>query len=249
MNQGIVIADANTRGNVVAGNYIGVDGSGTGALGNTWAGVNFFNGPDANVIGGTAPGAGNVILGNGLQGVLLQDPDTRDNSVQGNFIGLNAAGNAAIANGGSGVQIYNGLTANLIGGGPNARNFISGNGNYGVVIDTGSAANVVQGNTIGLNSMNGAAIPNTWAGIALYNGAVSNQIGGVNPGNANLVAQSLDDGVQMFDAETTNNAVRGNSIFNNSGAGIALYSSANLNAAAPTLTSAVLTTNTIGNLR
>ena len=242
--QGVVIADANTRGNVVAGNYIGVNAAGTAALGNLWSGVNLFNGPDANRIGGTAPGAGNVISGNVSQGVLLQLPGTRDNSVQGNFIGLNAAGNAAVANGSSGVQINSGPTANLIGGGPNARNFISGNGNYGVAIDTGSAANLVQGNTIGLNATNGAAIPNTWAGVVLYNGAVSNQIGGVTPGAANLIAGSLEDGVRLFAATTTNNSVRGNSIFNSSGVGIALYNNANLSAVAPVLTSAVLTTNT-----
>lgn len=244
-NQGVVVANSGTRGNVVSGNYIGVNATGTAALGNAWAGVNLFGGPDSNLIGGTAPGAGNLISGNGGQGVLLQDAGTRNNLVQGNLIGLNVAGTAALPNAWSGVEFYNGPAANVIGGVGAARNFISGNGNYGVSLNNGSAANVVQGNTIGLNVANSAAVPNSYAGVALFAGAVSNQIGGVSFGAANLISGNTFDGVQMFDAATSNNTVRGNSMVSNSGAGLVLFSSANRSAAAPALTSAVLGTNTV----
>ena len=241
-NQGIIIADVGTRGNVVSGNFIGPAPGGTSAFGNLWSGVNLFGGPDSNTIGGTAPGAGNVISGNLLQGVLFQDAGTRSNWIQGNLIGLNAAGNAAMANGYSGVEIYNGPVGNLVGG-VGGRNFISGNGNYGIAIDTGAAASVVQGNTIGLNISHTVAIPNGYTGVGLYNGAVSNLIGGVTVGAANLISGGLSDGIQLYDATTTNNSVRGNSIFSNAGVGIALYSTANRNQAAPTLTAATMTTN------
>jgi len=111
----------------------------------------------------------------------------------------------------------NGAQFNLIGGGPGARNFISGNGNYGVYIhNTNCTANLIQGNTIGLNAA-GNAQPNTWAGIAMFDNAQSNQVGGTSLGSANLIADNLLDGVQLFDATTTDNSVRGNSIYGNGG--------------------------------
>ncbi len=244
--QGVAIANSGTSGNVVAGNYIGVDPAGTAAIGNGYPGVNFFGGATANFAGGGVPGAGNVISGNHSQGVLLQDAGTSGNSVQGNLIGLNAAGNAAVSNAWSGVEIYNGPSGNLIGGYGGARNFISGNGNYGVIVDYGSSLNVIQGNTVGLNVSNAAAIPNQWQGVAFYSGAVSNLLGGTTIGAANLISGNALGGVAVELNGTTNNIIRGNSIFGNSNASylaLWLYSGGNNMIPAPTLTSAAVTTN------
>jgi hypothetical protein len=244
-NQGVLIAQPNTAGNVIAGNFIGVNHGGTGALPNGWAGIAIYSGATSNVIGGTTTGARNVISGNGNQGVLIVDATTRGNSVMGNFIGLNAAGTAALSNNWSGIELFGGTQGNVIGGLGDARNFISGNGDYGILItDNGTAGNLLYGNTIGLNGTDGAALPNGAAGIILYGGAQSNQIGGLAIGTANRIAGNLSDGVELFDADTTSNPIRGNSIFSNGGVGVALFSGGNGNAAAPSLTSATLTTNT-----
>lgn len=249
-NQGVVLTSANTRGNVISGNYIGLNAAGTAALGNTWSGVGLYSdpggGPDSNLIGGTAPGTGNVISGNGNQGIALADSSTRSNSVQGNLIGLNAAGNAAVPNGWSGVEL-SGAVANLIGGGVGARNFISGNANYGIALNSQASGNRIQGNTIGYNAAHSGTVPNSFAGVVLFLGAVSNQIGGITAGTANLIAGNMADGVQLFDAATTNNSVRGNSIFGNTGVAVGLYSSANRGLVAPSLSSAVLNTDTTVN--
>ncbi len=244
-SQGVALDGAGTSGNCVQGNFIGVNPLGTAAIGNNWAGVNFFGGASGNLIGGDVPGAGNVISGNHSQGVLLQDAGTSGNFVQGNFIGLNAAGISAISNTWSGVEIYNGPSGNTIGGYGGARNFISGNGDNGVRITTGSSGNFLQGNTIGLDAANRAPIQNVNATVLLFGGAVSNVIGGISPGAANLISGSTADGVQLFDPGTTNNTIRGNSIFNDAGAGIALYTSANQNLLAPAITSAVVATSTV----
>jgi hypothetical protein len=241
--QGVAVGNAGTSGNWIQGNYIGVNPAGTTAIGNTWAGVNFFDTANSNVAGGSAPGAGNVISGNNNQGVLIQDTGTENNFVQGNFIGLSAAGNAAISNTWSGVEIYNGPSANLIGGLGGARNFISGNGNFGVYIDFDNFGNTVQGNTIGLNATNGAAIPNGFAGLRVYI-AQSNLIGGVTLGAANLISGSISDGVEVYYTGATNNTIRGNSIFGNDALGIWIGNGGNNNINAPTLSSAVVTTNT-----
>jgi hypothetical protein len=241
-NQGVVIADPGTMGNVLAGNLIGLNAAGTAAVSNTWSGVAIFNQAQSNMIGGVVPGMGNVISGNGNQGVVLADLNTQGNTVAGNYIGLDAMGTLAVANAWAGIDIFNAAHANLIGGGVGARNIISGNGLAGVSLSGGVVGTVLQGNTIGL-SAGGTPVPNHAAGVVLFGGAISNQVGGVAFGAANVIANNLSDGVQLFDPTTAGNAVRGNSIFGNSGVGIALYSGANLAAAGPTLSNAVLTTS------
>ena len=71
----------------------------------------------SNTIGGTAAGAGNVIsgnAGNGSGSIRQRDQPRRGQLVEGNYIGTNAAGNAALANGGDGI--FASAAANTIGG-------------------------------------------------------------------------------------------------------------------------------------
>jgi hypothetical protein len=93
-------------------------------------------------------------------------------------------------------------------------------------------------------------VPNAWAGVEIFGGARWNRIGGLTPGAANLIAANLGGGVLLFEAATTNNALRANSIYANASAGIYLSVGANAGVAAPALTSAVVGTNTVvsGNL-
>lgn len=243
-HDGVVLSGGVTVSNVVAGNFIGLNAAGTAAVSNAWSGVELYYGPQANVIGGSLSSAGNVISGNGQDGVLLNGTGTINNFVQGNLVGLNAVGNAPVANVWSGVEIYNGPAGNLIGGYGGARNFISGNGNNGIYIDFANNGNTVQGNTIGLDAANSTIIPNAYAPIGIYL-ACSNLIGGVTVGAANLISGSTADGIQVFYSNSTNNTIRGNSIFNNAGTAILLYSGGNNGLAAPTLSSAIVGTNTV----
>ncbi len=245
-NDGVLFFEAGVSSNLVQGNLIGLNAAGTAAVGNTWAGVDFYYGPQNNLVGGNTAAARNVISGNGNDGVILSGSTTTGNTVAGNIIGLNSAGSAALANSYSGVELYNGAAVNLIGGYGGARNFISGNGNYGVIVDYGSSLNVIQGNTVGLNVSNAAAIPNQWQGVAFYSGAVSNLLGGTTIGAANLISGNALGGVAVELNGTTNNIIRGNSIFGNNNASylaLWLYSGGNNMIPAPTLTSAAVTTN------
>ena len=120
--------------NAVQGNYIGTDASGTDALGNR-SGVVVAS--TSNTIGGTEPGARNVISGNTDEGVSMDAVfgEGSSNMVQGNYIGTDATGSTAVANG-SGIEI-SGMHENLIGGSqPGARNVISGNSFAGIEIRT-----------------------------------------------------------------------------------------------------------------
>ena len=96
---GVSIGDSDTLRNVVAGNYIGTDFSGTMALGNAGHGVHVDNGAGPNIIG-----PGNIIAYNGENGVHVLGADTLGNTVTANSI---------YGNGGSGILNGEGGNAEL----------------------------------------------------------------------------------------------------------------------------------------
>src|SRR5207249_3517367 len=104
-------------GNVVKGNYIGLNAAGTSAIANN-LGISIWNSP-SNTVGGTGVGEGNVISGNTQIGVYLVFSPASGNTIQGNTIGLNAARTAAVANGTNGIELCcggDGGSNNTIGG-------------------------------------------------------------------------------------------------------------------------------------
>lgn len=224
-NQGITIDGSGANQNLIQGNFIGLNANGDAAVPNGFPGISIANGAQANTIGGTVSGMGNVISGNGSQGLTLDGPMTSGNLIQGNYFGLDAAGITKIANGSTGVQLSNGTHDNVIGGTTaGARNFISGSTFYGVAIgQSGTNANLVQGNTIGRN-VAGAAIGNGnfSAGILLFDGAQGNSIGGTTAGAGNTIASNTGPGVALVDATTIGNVITQNSIFSNGFLGIDL---------------------------
>src|SRR5262249_31052541 len=114
-------------------------------------------GAKTNIIGGTAPGAGNLISGNTGTGVRLSGSGTSGNLVQGNLIGTDVSGNNPLGNG-AGVLIDAQTSGNTIGGTvAGAGNIIANNNGVGVqvgatVTDTLAAGNAILGNSIFANS-------------------------------------------------------------------------------------------------
>jgi titin len=180
------------------------------------------NGADGNIIGGTIGGMGNIVSGNTQYGLFISDPGTTNNIVLGNLIGTDATGTNALPNGGWGIGLWSGASSNVIGGTTaGARNVISGTTGYGYGIAIGGAnSNVVEGNYIGTDISGKAAIPNGFVGIALEGGSVGNSVGGTGAGQGNLIAFNNGAGVVMYDDGTTNDSIRGNSIFSNGYLGI-----------------------------
>ena len=176
--------------NIVVNNYIGTDVSGTFALGNSGAGV-LVSGSD-NEIGGIYPLARNLVSGNLENGVVLTGVS---NQVLNNFIGVNAAGNAALGNLLDGVFVNADLS--LVGGTTAAeRNIISGNGGNGVRIEAGAV--LVQGNYIGTNAAGTAALGNQLSGVYAF-GMGSIQVGGSDPGAMNVISANQLFGVYVED--------------------------------------------------
>ncbi len=206
------ITTRGTYGTHIQGNYIGTDRHGTSKLGNTFEGVD-LQGDHGAVIGGLSESYRNVISGNNRDGILLWDPSTTLNIVLGNFIGVDAWGNAVLPNSGDGVHLSN-ATGNTIGGTiPGARNILSGNLEAGVhVSGTGSTGNNVQGNFIGTNAAGTSAFGNGAFGVYL-DGVSNNGIGGSAPGSGNVISGNLGEGVIIVYG--SDNAVRGNYIGTN----------------------------------
>src|SRR5207248_1325071 len=85
----------NNDDQIIQGNFIGTDITGTVDLGNTGDGI-YLNSGERVLIGGTAPGAGNLISGNDRFGILIGRNLTAGHRIQGNRIGTKADGTSAL---------------------------------------------------------------------------------------------------------------------------------------------------------
>jgi len=217
---GVLIQGTVTSGNLVQGNYIGTNAAGTAAIANqNGSGVEVFNGTTNNTIGGTAPGAGNVISGNGGHGVYLHET-VSGNLVQGNLIGVKATGIGALGNG-HGIELELYASNNTIGGTTaGAGNVISANAQRGIFMTSSCAGNLVQGNFIGTDITGALALGNGNGGV-LITASDENTLGGTVAGAGNIIANNNGNGVEIsgYDSRIR---VQGNAIFSNSSLGIDL---------------------------
>src|SRR5262249_47111591 len=143
---GVHIEGGGTNGNIVAGDYIGADATGSRALPN-YNGVLIQSEAAQNTVGGTTAATRNVISGNTWDGVQIVNGAT-SNVVGGDYLGVTSSGSSVLGNGASGVAIFASATNNTIGG------TVNGSGNvisasqlyYGVYIsDSGTTGNLVAG--------------------------------------------------------------------------------------------------------
>ena len=177
----------------------------------------FLNNSSANTVGGTTISLQNIIAGNQASGITISEANNGDashNLIEGNFIGLDANGNA-LPNSVTGVLISS-ANNNTIGGitpipGRGPGNVISGNDLYGIEIANGATGTLVEGNLIGTDPAGSRAIGNTSDGVFLIN-VSGNTIGGTAGGSRNIISGNLSDGVRIFGAGGVNNLVQGNFI-------------------------------------
>jgi hypothetical protein len=227
---GITIEGVGSDANVIAGNFIGTNATGTVALGGNHFGVLIKGGAKRNLVGTDGDGIGdsaerNVISGNLWDGAFIGDPGTDSNVVAGNYIGVDVNGATALANS-NGVRIDNGAKSNLIGTNVNGvadlaeRNVISGNRNDGVlIIAAGTSNNTVAGNYIGVDATGLVPVGNSLSGVAIID-ASNNLIGGNQSGAGNVLSNNGFDGVAILSG--TGNGVLRNSISANGRLGIEL---------------------------
>lgn len=246
----IVLDNAN---NVVKGNTIGTDVSGTTAVPNHY-GVK-INGPH-NTVGGTTPADRNLISGNYYGVTVTSYSNGAGNVILGNFIGVNLAGTAALPNS-TGIQA--GMSSNLTIGGTlgttpgaacsGACNLISGNTLNGIYVfgSPGTPLNatnlLIQGNFIGTNPDGTGVIAGQLGGGICVSSidAYTNTIGGTTPAARNLISGS-QIGIS-FISKTHDNLIQGNFIGTDTTGNLALG-----NRTSPGIVFANAHTNTIGGI-
>ena len=208
----------------IQSNLIGTDFSGNAALGNAGGVVAGGTAVLIGAIPATIPAGGslrsyggNVISGNQGDGVLAL---ANSCSIQGNFIGTNLAGTAAVPNTANGVELQS--ASNFIGLDDQKGNVISGNGAHGILIDRPTTLvpvpsnNRIINNLIGTNASGTAAIANAGNGILITSGA-SNVIATVGLQQRQVISGNGAAGISLRESATqpTNNMINNNYIGTN----------------------------------
>lgn len=217
--EGIEIVGS-SNGNIIQGNFIGTNRTGDDALPNL-SGILISQGAHGTIIGTNGDGVDdelerNVISGN--RGAGIRVVEANGTVVAGNWIGLTAAGDSALANS-QGINIYAG-DANVIGTNGDGiadageRNVISGNDGSGIFIED-ALSNTVAGNYIGLGVDGKTAVPNR-SGVHIGYRSRGNIIGTDGDGLADLaernyISGNTRHGVETMQAES-HNVVAGNFI-------------------------------------
>ena len=247
---GGIIADGFT----IQGNRVGTDASGSVAEGNQGPGVELTG---SDTLGGTSPGARNVIAGNGDGVVIRATASALPGSIaiQGNAIGTDLAADKLLGNAGFGIdvaadlpgqQVQGAAGSLLIGGSaPGAGNVIAGSGDAGIAVgDVGDlfaddgpslfpGGVLIRGNAIGTDPT-GTARLDGGVGAEVFSFTTPVTIGGTNPGEGNVIAYNFDPGVYQVGESFP---VIGNAIFGNRGGQILPHES--LIFPGPVLTAAI----------
>jgi len=208
---GVWIEGPTASGNVVAGNYIGTNASGTSPIANG-IGVRISSGGQYNKIGDGTTGGRNIISGNTTKGIELNSSDFND--ILGNYIGTDVTGTDTVANAQYGVYFLTGSNDNKIGNGTaGGRNLISGNGSDGIHIESsGSDNNAILGNYIGTNASGTGPLGNGTYGIQIYNFAQNNKIGDGTAAGRNIISGNTGSaGIRLY-YYANNNSIKGNYI-------------------------------------
>jgi hypothetical protein len=173
--------------NVIEGDSVGTDLTGTVALGNGGDGVMVWGAN--NTVGGDVPGAGNLISANAGNGVELYGGGATGNLVQGNLIGTDTSGTNPLGNTRDGILAA--TAGNTIGDSTTTgANTVAFNQGDGLVNSAGSGNTVLQ-NTIFSNGPQGLPAP-PYTGPALPAATAQILITVPHPGKDTLV--------QVFDA-------------------------------------------------
>jgi len=234
---GITIDDSGTNNNVISGNYIGLDASGTTARGSSYGGIRITDGAQGTIIGGETSGAGNVISANGGDGICISDSGSDVSLIAGNLIGTDHTGLLARGNDRWGIELESGPSGTTIGGTPpSTRNVIAANLDGGIhLYQAGIDGTDISNNYIGVGSDGLTSLPNGMRGIWLESGPTNTVIGGGIEATRNVIAGHTSSNIALTGTGTLNNFILGNYIglgadgltdLTGSGAGIYLSSGA-----------------------
>jgi autotransporter-associated beta strand protein/T5SS/PEP-CTERM-associated repeat protein len=199
---GIPIISISSQSNTISGNFLGVDTDGATLSGSGYV-VEVTAGMSGNIIGGASLGARNVMVSaaSGFTALIYNRGDKT--VVQGNYLGVNAAGTAALGSCPRGIHVSAG--SGVIVGGTNsgAANVINAT-SAGVMVANEDLSipnnTVVQGNLIGTDATGTTDLRTLTYGVQLQT-SVGTLIGGTSAGAANVIS-SAGDGIFIANSPT-----------------------------------------------
>ncbi|VTU01779.1 Uncharacterized protein OS=Synechocystis sp. (strain PCC 6714) GN=D082_23580 PE=4 SV=1 [Gemmataceae bacterium] len=235
---GITLTGAGSAFNLVRGNLVGTDPDGDGPsgglVGNIGHGIQITAGAHNNTIGGPVsanppgtlpndlsgdrPPQGNLVSGNGGDGVRI-DGGSTGNILFGNFVGTDGTGSYAVPNFGDGVAIIGSNNNAVIGTLPTQNpfvfyNVIGGNLGNGLRVKD-SNGTVIQANFFGMASDNKDTVGNLGNGVVIEGTSQNTTFGGPIP-LGNVIAGNGGHGVVLQDAV-------GNLVASNNFTGVAAF--------------------------
>jgi K319-like protein len=171
---------------VIQGNRIGTDPAGLTATGNSQRGI-AIELASGVIVGGSVPGAGNLISGNAL-GVWIENRAV-GTVIRGNLIGTDASGNNPLPNSAGGILIEALSTNSAVGGSvPGDANVIAFNGGPGIQVGNANSP-FSLGNTILSNNIHG----NQGLGIDLTLTTPADGVTANDPGDADTGPNGLQN--------------------------------------------------------
>ncbi len=189
--------EAQSGSNFIQGNFVGTNPAGNAAEPNQNDGILISNSSN-NTIGGTTPADRNIASGNTIDGIrvlgTLASPADL-NLIEGNFVGVNAAGTGSVGtkttgaipgspagNDFFGIEISGGDTNTVGGTTAGARNVVGFN-SAGIEVDDGGKGNIIQGNYSGVGADGVTPVGNSLHGIVIR--SADNLGPPLGPGQAN----------------------------------------------------------------
>lgn len=104
LHHGVHLFSSTATGNLVAGNRIGTTANGLAANGNVQDGIRIANEASNNTIGGAAAAHRNLTSASADYGVNINNANCSGNTVQNNWVGLDADGNETLCNKAGSIQ-------------------------------------------------------------------------------------------------------------------------------------------------
>jgi hypothetical protein len=236
-NAGVYISSSSDQ--IVAGNYIGTDATGSDPIPNDNYGIEIIGTSSGVTIGTDADGLqdaleGNLISGNGSGMRLISGVSATGIKIAGNLVGTDHTGNAPLENDNFGIEVRFGFDGLVIGtNGDNVRdaiegNVISSNGTVGVSLN--NAHNItVAGNSIGVGLDNSTSLGNQHENIFIT-GTSSDNVIGYDPSmandDANIVGNKIMHGertaITISGSAAVRNRISRNAMGDNASLGIDL---------------------------
>jgi len=204
---GIYIEAADS--NVIIGNYIGTDITGTNYVASENKSLMQGNGVEFNIVakhnrlGGFSFNERNIISGNKVYGIVYYGNCSYNPAIN-NFIGTDYTSTNPLPNA-TGICFDCASNHNDV-----IKNVISGNISYGLFFVTrGTYYNKMIGNMVGVDSSGTIAVPND-IGMVVSTGAANNIIGGEKTEDRNIFSGNKLSGLMITNTLTEYNIVKGN---------------------------------------